>query len=171
MIYNIHPIVVHFPVALLFIYSVLKVLPMKRWAPRFAWSDVERVFLVLGFGGALMALSTGETAEHLVRSASNRDLIEVHSVFANASVAFYGALLLAEVISVLHAWSAFRTKFSKLDNFLNHIYNFLTKPLISKLLALLGLVALSITGLLGGVLVYGVSADPFAPLVLKLLGL
>jgi hypothetical protein len=36
---------------------------------------------------------------------------------------------------------------------------------------LFGLLAISLTGLLGGVLVYGTSADPIAGLVLKLLGI
>lgn len=39
------------------------------------------------------------------------------------------------------------------------------------LLAVVGLFAITITGVLGGSIVYGTTADPLAPIVLKMLGL
>lgn len=47
----------------------------------------------------------------------------------------------------------------------------LGNQILSVCLAIVALIAIALTGLLGGVMVYGVSADPVAPMVLKLLGI
>lgn len=49
--------------------------------------------------------------------------------------------------------------------------NLIQNKLFRVLLALFGFIAIFVTGLLGGVLVYGPTADPLAPYVLKILGL
>ena len=76
MTYNIHPLFVHFPIALLFVYSIIKILPLQKWLPNVAWKHIERVLLLVGVLGAFAALSTGEIAEHLTRP--NHDLVETH---------------------------------------------------------------------------------------------
>lgn len=162
MIYNIHPIFVHFPIALLLIYSLLKIIPLYKCFPNIVWKQIERVFLVLGVLGGFAALATGETAEHLVRPA--HALVEMHSTFAAISIWIYGALLLGEII-------IFVSQKRALPNSVNKIGGVLTNRWLSGILAFLGLITISVTGLLGGVIVYGASADPFAAIVLKLLGL
>lgn len=52
-----------------------------------------------------------------------------------------------------------------------YIQKILTHPIFSKILAFLGFIAISVTGLLGGAMVYNVSADPFTGVVLRLLGI
>ena len=91
MTYNIHPIIVHFPIALLFLYSIIKILPLNKWLPKVAWRDIERVLLVFGVLGAFVALATGQIARHLIQP--NRDLIHAHSNFASISTWLYGLLL------------------------------------------------------------------------------
>jgi len=170
MTYNLHPIFVHFPIALLLVYSVIKVLPFKKWFPKVAWRDLEVLLLFIGVTGAFLGLATGETAEHLVRP--NRQLVEMHATFATLSTWLYVVLLLGEV-----------ARFVKINNHLNikswslgySTLDFIEKIFCNKtfsiVIALLALISLSITGLLGGVITYGVTADPFAPLVLSLLGI
>lgn len=162
MTYNIHPIFVHFPIALLLIYSLLKIIPFYKWFPNVAWRQIERVFLLLGVLGGFISLYTGEIAEHLVRP--DHDLVEMHSAFATISVWLYVALLLGELIMILS------TRYT-LPEFIKKLGGFLTNRWVSIVIAFCALVTISITGLLGGVLVYGNSADPIAPFVLKLLGL
>ena len=94
MSYNLHPLFVHFPIALLFLYSFIKIIPLKKWWPQ------------------------GEIISLVIPSKKN-----------------------------------------------------LTHPILSGFLALVGLVAIVVTGLLGGVMVYGPTADPAAGIVLRLLGL
>lgn len=162
MTYNIHPIIVHFPIALLFVYSLLKIIPLYKWFPQAGWKQTERVFLILGFIGACVALYTGEIAEHLVRP--SHDLVEMHAAFATISVCIYGALLLGDIIM----WIGSKRLLPK---FIIGLGKILTHRAIGVILALCALVAISVTGLLGGVMVYGTSADPFAGTVMKMLGL
>ncbi len=153
MTYNIHPLLVHFPIALLFLYSVIKILPFQKFIPSVAWKDIERALLFFGFLGSLAAFFTGGIAEHLVQP--NHQLVEMHSNFALLSVIIYGVLLL----------------YSEVFSFLKPSYARFSDGIVAKILALAGLICISITGMLGGVMVYGLSADPLAPLVLRLLGI
>ncbi len=162
MTYNIHPIFVHFPIALLCVYSLIRVVPFHRWFPSVSWKHIERALLFFGVLGAGASLYTGEIAEHLVKPP--RDIVEMHAGFAVATTWIYGALLLGEILSM---WKTLSAKFS----FLVVVANILTHRVFGRVLAIAGFAAITITGLLGGVLVYGLSADPFAAIVLRWLGL
>ena len=169
MTYNIHPIFVHFPIAFLLLYSFIKIVPLYKWFPRVAWKQVELVLLLAGVIGAFVANSTGEIAEHLVRPDHN--LVEMHATFASISTWVYGLLLIGEALSVLTINIIPKIGIPKLTSFLVSIQKILTNRTLSIILALAGLVAISVTGLLGGVMVYGTTADPIAGVVLQLLGL
>jgi uncharacterized membrane protein len=169
MQYNIHPLLVHFPIALLFLYSIIKILPLAKWFPNVAWKQVERVLLATGFLGACAALLSGEAAEHLARP--NRNLVDMHSVFATLSTWLYGALLVGELLSMLNPIFLAKNVFSQLTKITLWLEKILCHKLFSKFIALVALVAISVTGMLGGVMVYGASADPVAPFVLKILGI
>ncbi len=169
MQYNLHPLFVHFPVAMLFVYSIIKILPAERWFPTVAWKHIERALLVFGVAGAFLALATGDTAEHL--STASRPLIEMHSTFAGLATALYGALLAGEILNVINPKLLPKIKNKTLVSFLSWLEKILTNKIFSVVLAVLALVAITVTGLLGGVIVYGVSADPMAGIVVKMLGL
>lgn len=169
MQYNIHPLFVHFPIAFLFIYSVIKVLPVQRWLPSVGWRDIERVLLVVGVLGAFASLSTGEAAEHLVRA--ERNLVDMHAAFATAATWMYGVLLAGEVALILSTKQFISMGNATLRNGIALIVRVCCNPTIAGTLAIAGFIAIAITGVLGGVITYGVTADPIAPFVLKVLGL
>lgn len=169
MTYNIHPLFVHFPIALLILYSFLKIVPFERWFSGIAWKQVRQVLLVFGVLGAFASLSTGEMAEELVRP--DRNIVEMHELFANISTWVYVVLLLSEVMSLLNAYVVPKFKNQTLISAFLKLERFLSNRSLGILLAVVGLVSISVTGLLGGVMVYGLSADPFAPIVLNILGL
>jgi uncharacterized membrane protein len=170
MTYNLHPLFVHFPIALLFLYSIIKMLPFKKWFPKVAWRDIERVLLVVGVLGAFAALYTGSIAEHLVHP--NRQLVNTHSTFAVAATWLYGALLFGEIIAVVNDQNyVYKKSFQPLSLLLHFIERILCSGIISWILAALGFIAIFLTGLLGGAIVYGATADPIAPIVLNLLGI
>ncbi len=170
MTYNIHPIFVHFPIALLFVYSLIKIIPFKKWFPGVSWRHAERILLFFGTLGAFAALYTGEIAEHLFKPA--RNLVEAHSTFAAISSWIYGVLLFGEILSIFNASSLFiKINSPEFKKILIWKEKILTNEVFSRILAFLGLIAISVTGLLGGVMVYGLSADPVAGMVLKILGI
>lgn len=169
MTYNIHPIIVHFPIALLFLYSVIRILPLYRWLPAVAWKQTERILLICGVLGAFAASATGEVAEHLVQP--DHKLVEMHAFFAGASTWIYGLLLLGELLTVSIPFLSSKITFPRIIEYARIIEKFLTQNSLSKFLAFLGLIAITLTGMLGGVMVYGLSADPAAKIVLKILGI
>lgn len=168
--YNLHPIFVHFPIALLFVYSIIKLLPFKKWFPNVAWRDIERLLLLVGIGGAYLALSTGEQAADLTRP--NESLVEAHEFFANFTTRMYLLVLVGEIASFLNNKSYdFISKINSLPKILIWIEKILTNQNLVKVLVLLGFISLFITGVLGGVMVYGTTADPLAPFILKILNI
>ncbi len=169
MTYNIHPILVHFPVALLFLYSIVKLLPFKRWFPNVSWKHVELALLIPGLLGAFAANITGEVAEHIARP--NHKLVETHAFMALTATWMYGLLLAGELLYWINTNLVSKLRSAPILSFFVFIRNILVHPFVSGLLALLGLIAISLTGLLGGVMVYGVSADPLAGIVLQILGI
>lgn len=162
MEYNIHPIVVHFPIALLVLAGLIYVLPIKKFFPRLAWNDIARFLLVIGFIGGVAAHITGETAEELIRP--QEDLVEAHATFAAVTLWSFGILLASELLVLLPGRFREVVVYKKIVLILGNRF-------VQGVLALAGLVAVFLTGLLGGVLVHGTSADPLAPLVLKMLGI
>lgn len=169
MTYNIHPIFVHFPIALLFIYSLIKVIPFDKYFPKISWRQIETFLLVIGVAGALIASETGEIAKDLI--ARNGELVDMHSNYAEISTFIFGLLLLGEVLFFLMPIIILKFKESVFTSLLIYIQKILTNPVLSKVLAILGFISISITGLLGGAIVYGTSADPFTGIVLRILGI
>lgn len=169
MQYNLHPLVVHFPIALLFVYSIIKILPTERWFPKFSWSSTRLVLLAFGVLGAFLAISTGDTARHLVRP--NRDLVNTHSNLATLSIWIFGILLVGELILILRPYVNAKYHNLQIKKFIFGFSDFINNKYLSFLLAIAGLIAISVTGMLGGIMVYGVSADPLAPMLLKLFGI
>lgn len=169
MQYNIHPLFVHFPIALLFVYSIIRILPLIKWFPTVAWKHIERALLFFGILGAFAALSTGEIAEHLARP--NHQLVEMHSLFASVATCIYGLLLAGEILLIATPRIANKIKSPDLIKYLSFITKILTNRMVSVVLAIVGLITISLTGLLGGVIVYGTTADPLASIVLQILGI
>lgn len=170
MTYNIHPLFVHFPIAFLFVYSIIKIVPLKKWLPQFSWKDIEVALLVVGVLGAFASLATGEAAEEFVRA--NRQLIDMHAGFATAATWIYGALLAGSLAALLNAQQfVYPTKVTFIPRILSLIESVFCHRTFSAVLAVLGLITLSVAGLLGGVITYGVTADPVAGIVLQLLGI
>ncbi len=169
MEYNIHPIIVHFPIALLVLYSCIKLLPLQRLFPNFGWKSVEQVLLVVGLIGSFAAMASGDVAENLVRPPY--DLVEAHEHFASFSILMYGLLLAGEISFVINRKFSYIKSFSLVTIIFRLAEKILTHPALVFLLALAGLVGMFMTGLLGGVLVHGMTADPLAPILLPLLGI
>jgi len=168
MVLNIHPIFVHFPIALLTIYSLLEFV----WSRKLKQSDsfflIKASFLILGVLGAFAALQTGEIAEEGMTDSATRHLISVHSTWAAGATWIFGILALAYIIL---AYARFADKIPQIAglSLLVRTAKILVETPLIYLLAILGLIAITVTGALGGAIVYGSDIDPIVSYVYKIL--
>ncbi len=169
---NIHPIFVHFPIALMTVYAIAELIRFRKLTEAAYWFYVKAVLVIGGTVSAFLALNTGESAEQLLDH-SLRPLINMHADFADASTLIFG-LIAAIYLIVWVSKSEFNKKLSdsqigplwtKLSTFINSILNM---SIIMIVLALIGLIAITITGGLGGAIVYGPNVDPIVGFIYHL---
>lgn len=169
MTYNLHPIFVHFPIAFFLLYSLLRIMPWPKKFPPVDWQVPRIVMIVVGLLGAWLANVTGDVAKHLTNP--NHGLVEMHESFAGASVNIYVILLILELlIFIKPEWLDLKyvETIKPLVVWLKKLFG---RTWILIVLAIAGAFSIAITGLLGGVMVYGLAADPLAAPLLNLLGL
>lgn len=147
---NIHPLFVHFPVALLSVYALLELLPVGRFFPGFVWSQIKHFFLYAGTLAIFPTIATGLMAAQL---AGQNVILPYHKAAA------LSVLVIFCTASALALWNHFRP--FKNPGALN---------MAQKILALLGLTALFFVGALGAAMVYGYTTDPIVGFVTGILG-
>jgi uncharacterized membrane protein len=178
---NIHPIFVHFPIALLTVYAVLELVRFKKISEKAYWFYTKAVLVVLGTLGACAALLTGDAAKDAIRNGGQfqplvdnfREVVSMHETFADLSLIIFSLVSLSYIILWLKRENCFSWFSSqKIQNFLEWIAglaHFFVETPFGIILALVGLVLITITGGLGGIMVYGKDADPIFGFVYKLL--
>lgn len=169
MNYDLHPIFVHFPIAFFLLYSFLRVFPWSKKLPVTNWQLPRIVLLIAGLLGAWVANTTGEIASDL--NQPDHNLVEMHEWFAGAATNTFFILLILEIISWLPEKIFNHPSLATIKNILLHFQKIISKRFFFIVLSIIGAVLIAMTGLLGGVMVYGTKADPLAAPVLKLLGL
>lgn len=92
---GLHPLVVHFPIALLLVAPIFVVLGLVL--PRRARGQLvgALILMVLGTAGAWVATSTGEAGAELVKDAAVENAIEHHEELAEAVPVVFTILTLA----------------------------------------------------------------------------
>lgn len=161
---NIHPLFVHFPIALFTVFTLLEILPWKRFQRSRAAFAIKATFVIIGSLSSLVTLKTGELAEHaLGNNAGIRNLVETHSTFANAASYIYGFIAFLYLITLLERYASIGDKSPRLVSIWNRVLkikNYFWKRFFLVPLAIIGLVLITITGSLGGAIVYGPDIDP-----------
>ena len=174
MIGSLHPAIVHLPIGMLTLYAVLEILPLKRLESHASYRYTKGIIVCAGVVGVMLALQSGEAAAEMNRH--DRAILELHELMASTTMWFFG--ILAGIYAI--AWLRDVEQMVRLEKFpllkkvwdiLSRVANALDKPLLRRVLALFGFVALSLTGILGGALVYGTDTDFLVSFVTKLLGL
>ncbi len=168
---NIHPLFVHFPVALLTVYALMELLRLPVLIRQQWYVPTKAVCLFVGLIGGFASLQTGEMAEEIYRGTTTMELVRLHSSFAWYTVYVYGCISLLYAIESFHrmnvsaylpqglrgVWTVFR----RLQHSLFH-------ALLLVPAAVTGLILLTITGALGGAIVYGPEVDPVVSVIYHL---
>ena len=166
---NIHPIIVHFPIALLALYAIFECFRFRKLIESQEWFYVKATFLFLGGLGALAAAMTGDFGKHLYPAAYA--IIRVHENFADLTIAIFGILAVIYMAKFIDGlWGNYLR-----DSRCRSIWSLVMKideklftvPVLVPL-AIVGFLALAITGALGGSIVYGAANDPFMQIVNQL---
>lgn len=164
---NIHPILVHFPIAFLTIYSLCEIFTVGNLKNSQTWWKIKAFLLVVGFLGTVAAITTGEMAEESIKSSSSiHNLVETHASFAVATEWLFGVL----AFSYVAKFFADKNTIPFMDTNLVKFVIFAIKKILflSVPLALVGLVLVTITGSLGGAIVYGPDVDPIVSFIYKI---
>lgn len=90
---NIHPKVVHFPIAFLLMYPIIELLFITTGKDLFL--KVSFIFLLIGVVGSLIAVLSGNQAFELVKNWTDegKEIFNNHQTYANLTVWFYSVLL------------------------------------------------------------------------------
>lgn len=140
----LHPVVVHFPVAL----SVVAVLTGVIWLIRnkMGWWRTTLVLEVLAFIGAFMALRTGEAMEDQSEGVAMVDrFVELHEAMAERAV---WALGVAIVMLIGMRWVGLReTAYAGVR---------LRWRILAFLLVAVAAILVALTGHIGGIMTWGV---------------
>ena len=161
---NIHPIVVHFPIAFLVVYALCELLRFKKITGQPYWFYVKAFLVIVGMAGAFVAYQAGEAIEHLFE-AEYGEVVRAHALFARISIMLFGIL----AVSYFIAWlNRLKTINSSSWRMLTRIQTLVLETPVVIILAVLGLIAISITGALGAAIAHGPDMDPFVSFVYKI---
>ncbi len=163
---NIHPLFVHLPIGILALYSAFEILRFRFLVNRSSYFEVKTILVIAGALSTFLASATGDMAEDVMRKTdpSKLPLVEIHSMFAGAVVGIFSAL----AVAYFFEWCSRNAVFGFMTRvaILQRISKLILK--LSLPLALLGLIFMTITGGLGGAIVYGSDADPFIKVIYTL---
>ncbi len=167
---NIHPFIVHFPIALLTLYAIFELFPLESWYPRVAWQDIKAILVCFGGVGLLAALVTGQLAESSMIARASGRILYIHKLFAGASTAIFGLIALAYFIQwVFNKHAGLSRPLKANFRFIGAYSKFMLERWVVVSFALIGFIALSITGALGVMIIYGPNGDFITQFVYQLL--
>lgn len=152
MAFDLHPLIVHFPIALLVFYAVLECARIRKLVSEPWLFFVKAMLVIAGTLAAFVALLTGNIAGENFEDGVNESVMGMHSFFA------YTVSLVFAVIAIVYFF-AWLERGVKGNVALKRIRSFVESP-VMVIPAVLGLIAMVITGALGAVLVYGPDIDP-----------
>lgn len=94
---NIHPKIIHFPLAFLMLYPLMEFLFILT--KRDFFTKAATLFLIIGTVGALLAVFTGNQAYSVIKNWNDEssNIFESHQTFANFTMWFFTALLIVKI--------------------------------------------------------------------------
>lgn len=180
---ELHPIIIHFPIALLLTAVALDFLAaiFRRWG----LADAATWLLVFGVPSAAFALLSGWVSEKYVTVGTAGDILHYHKLAAVGASGLFGLLLVIRLVwlapRIFPAVASFvpttRPMMAGADRALRLALPRLYEPKLPRLvvalylfLSIVAVILLAITGYLGGALVYDHGVGSPSGLIPTLLG-
>lgn len=154
---DLHPLVVHFPIALLTLYSFLEVI--KPWTKAPHWKNIRLFLIITGAIGAYLGLMTGEVAEDLYTNPGMRDVLDAHEAAGSAAAWVYIVLAVGYFFDWLRTSRLSSKVPTAVRKWIDIAVKLIVKSPLAPLLAIAGFLILSLAGALGAILVHGPDID------------
>jgi len=158
---NLHVIFIHFPIALFTLYAFFEVLRFKKLQEKIYWFYIKATLSIAGALGSYVAYISGDALEDKFSAVGN--LLDIHSIWATISVIIFSIIAFAYLIewvkrsNLIH--SDINSFFGRVWFIKQRVSEIILSPVIIIPLAIFGIIAITITGALGGIIVYGKNAD------------
>jgi len=173
---NIHPLFVHFPIALLVVYSIMELIHTQRFNHSDTYASIKGFLVIVGTLAAYVTVSTGEIAEGILSAGGPElaRLVETHSTFAGVSTAIFSLLAASYAVKfILDSRYADvpvvnAGPFAPIWHALCVASRGVRESVFGQFLALAGIICITITGALGAAIVYGPDVDPIVSAVYRL---
>lgn len=173
---NFHPIFVHFPIALLTVYTLCELLRFKQIKAQPAWFYVKAVLVIAGTAGATAAIFTGDGARKAlftgmmnIQVTNPRAVVALHETWAKGASLIFLIIAAGYAVAWLNKFRIIKylpgTFLKLLWMAFTRIQKVVTESWLVVVLAILGLIAITIAGSLGGSIVYGSNTDPVVRLI------
>jgi len=145
------------------IYGLLELLRFKKLNNLPYWFYIKASMVILGAIFGIIAIFTGEMIEDMFESGPYGNVMRTHSFFANLSTWIFAIIALFYIILWIEKQKIFAKVpdnfFKKILDVLLGISHFVINTSFVFIIVLAGLIAITITGALGGAMVYGPDVD------------
>jgi uncharacterized membrane protein len=159
---TIHPILVHFPIALLTLYAVIEIFRFRAIVLHQGLQSAKKVFLYIGVIMAFLTILAGSHDAGISDGPAtyvSPKFVDIHAMFGLLTFIWFGLIALCYLFENSIKWPR-----------VARVAGYVTKtPVLVVIVALIGLSIVFLTGALGGAIVYS-HTDPFGQFLLLMVG-
>lgn len=164
---NIHPILVHFPIAFLSLYAILEIFRFKALTKQSFYFPFKAILVSLGVMSASAAILTGKIIQSQF---SDQHMVGLHEHINEAATVVFALIAFAYLLTwARQALPDTFTKSPTLSALSQSVEKLILRPLILIPLALLGLILITLGGAIGGIVAFGANIDPMTNFLYSLL--
>lgn len=165
---NVHPLLVHFPIAFLAGYTLLEFVRIPILTRQSFYFYTKAILLFFGVVMAAPAILTGLIAQRYV---TNHALVDLHQNINILATAVFGILAVGYFILWVQKTPPVFLQKMAMWSWIVKLAQFIVQTPVVFILTLIGIILLTIGGALGGIIVYGANMDPFTAFIAALLGI